>query len=64
MILLFFLMMRTRDPSGPFCCKIIFGVISGTISSTTNSIKIVPETSKKMAFLEEVFGTIYIEIKI
>jgi hypothetical protein len=35
-----------------------FGTILGNISSTTNSTEIVPETSKKMAMMEEVFGTI------
>ncbi len=35
-----------------------FGTILGTISSTTNSTKIVPETTKKMAYLEEVSDTI------
>jgi hypothetical protein len=36
----------------------LFWYYFGTISSTTNSTKIVPETSEKMAFLEEVSGII------
>ncbi len=42
----------------PVLLQDYFGTISGTISSTTNSTKIVLETYKKMAFLEEVSGTI------
>ncbi len=42
----------------PVLLQDYFGTISGTISSTTNSTKIVPETSE--AFLEEVSGTILV----
>ncbi len=44
----------------PVLLQDYFGTISGIISSNTNSTKIVPETSNKMAFFEEVSGTILV----
>ncbi len=44
----------------PVLLQDYFGTISGTVSSTTDSSKIVPETSKKMAFFEEVSGPILV----